>query len=203
MAIAKPRVFIVQENVDANMLLNGLLWLKGCESHKFTEGKECLEKIHELKGKVDVVIIGGNIASDRNLTLIINIKKINNNTKILVIADEDSDKTRILGYGADEFGLKPMSPENIADKVLMLMSRETVLENRWEIHHLYFDNFSIYLNSSGSVSAKLYIFNNKQNYQAIWYKICKTVLLLSLFLYLSFSYISVLVENILIRHQTF
>jgi DNA-binding NtrC family response regulator len=130
MAIAKPRVFIVQENDDANVLLNGLLWLKGCESHKFTEGKECLEKIQELEGKVDVVIIGDNIASDRNLTFIINIKKININTKVLVIADEDSNKTRILGYGADEFGLKPMSPENIADKVLMLMSRETVMENR-------------------------------------------------------------------------
>jgi DNA-binding response OmpR family regulator len=130
MTIAKPRVFIVQENDDANVLLNGLLWLKGCESHKFIEGKECLEKIQELEGKVDVVIIGGNIASDRNLTLIINIKKINNNTKILVIADEDSEKTRILGYGADEFSLKPISPENIADKVLMLISREKVREDR-------------------------------------------------------------------------
>ena len=130
MAIAKPRVFIVQENDDANVLLNGLLWLKGCESHKFTEGKECLEKMSQFEGKVDVIMMGGEIASDRNLILIINIKKINNNTKVLVIADEDSDKTRILGYGADEFGLKPMSPENIADKVLMLMSRETVLENR-------------------------------------------------------------------------
>ncbi|MGZ5486878.1 MAG: hypothetical protein ACXWFB_13395, partial [Nitrososphaeraceae archaeon] len=84
MAISKPRVFIIQENDDANILLNGLLWLKGCESHKFTNGKECLEKINELKGKFDVVIIGANIASDRNLTLIINIKKINNNTKVLV-----------------------------------------------------------------------------------------------------------------------
>jgi DNA-binding response OmpR family regulator len=130
MTIAKPRVFIVQENEDANLLLNGLLWLKGCESHKFIDGKECLEKIRQFEGKVDVVIIGGNIASDRSLTLIINIKKINNNTKVLVIAEEDSDKTRILGYGADEFGLKPMSPENIADKVLMLISRETVMENR-------------------------------------------------------------------------
>ena len=130
MAITKPRVFIIQENNDANLLLNGLLWLKGCESHKFTDGKECLEKMRQFEGKVDVVIIGGNIASDRNLTLIINIKKINSNTKVLVIADEDSNKTRILGYGANEFGLKPMSPENIADKVLMLMSRETVMENR-------------------------------------------------------------------------
>ena len=130
MTIARPRVFIVQEEEDANLVLNGLLWLKGCESHKFTNGKDCLEKMSQLEGKVDVIIMGGDIASDRNLTLIINIKKININTKVLVIADEDSDKTRILGYGADEFGLKPMSPENIADKVLMLMSRETVMENR-------------------------------------------------------------------------
>ena len=58
------------------------------------------------------------------------MKRINPNTKVLVIADEDSDKTRILGYGADEFTLKPMSPENVGDKVLMLLSREAVMENR-------------------------------------------------------------------------
>ncbi len=84
----------------------------------------------QLEGKVDAIMMGGNFASDRNLTLIINIKKINNKTKVLVIADEDSDKTRILGYGADEFGLKPISPENLADKVLILISREKVRENR-------------------------------------------------------------------------
>jgi len=35
-----------------------------------------------------------------------------------------------LGYGADEFTLKPMSAENVADKVLMLLSREAIMENR-------------------------------------------------------------------------
>jgi DNA-binding response OmpR family regulator len=83
-----------------------------------------------MEGKVDAVIIGGSIACDRNLMLIVNIKKINIDIKVLIIADEDSDKTRILGYGADEFTLKPMSPENVSDKVLMLLSRETVMENR-------------------------------------------------------------------------
>src|SRR5687767_1403982 len=130
MAITKPRVFIIQENDDANLVLTGLLWLKGCKPFKFTNGKDCLEKLNEMEGKVDVVIIGGNIASDRNLMLIVNIKKINNYTKVLVIAEEDSDKTRLLGYGADEFTLKPTSPENVADKVLMLLSREAVMENR-------------------------------------------------------------------------
>ena len=130
MALSKPRVFIVQDNEDANLLLTGTLWLKGCEPYKFTNGKECLEKLNGMEGKVDVVIIGGSIACDRNLMLIVNIKKINMNTKVLVIAEEDSEKTRILGYGADEFSIKPMSPENVADKVLMLLSREAVMENR-------------------------------------------------------------------------
>ena len=130
MAIIKPRVFVVQENEDANVILTGTLWLKGCEPYKFSNGNDCLEKLNGMEGKVDVIIIGGSIACDRNLMLIVNIKKINMNTKVLVIAEEDSEKTRILGYGADEFSVKPMSPENVADKVLMLLSREAVMENR-------------------------------------------------------------------------
>ena len=37
---------------------------------------------------------------------------------------------KIIDYGADEFALKPLSPENVADKILMLLARETVAENR-------------------------------------------------------------------------
>jgi DNA-binding response OmpR family regulator len=128
--INKPRVFIVQENEDANMVLTGTLWEKGFEPFKFTNGTECLVQFNEMEGKIDAIVVSGIIAGDRNLMLIINIKKNNMNTKVLVIADNDSEKTRILGYGADEFSLKPMSPENVADKVLMLLSRETVMENR-------------------------------------------------------------------------
>jgi DNA-binding response OmpR family regulator len=128
--INKPRVFIVQENEDANMVLTGTLWEKGFEPFKFTNGTECLVQFNEMEGKIDAIVVSGIIAGDRNLMLIINIKKNNMNTKVLVIADNDSEKTRILGYGADEFTLKPMSPENVADKVLMLLSRETVMENR-------------------------------------------------------------------------
>jgi DNA-binding response OmpR family regulator len=59
-----------------------------------------------------------------------NIKKMNLNIKILVIGEENTDKTMILDYGADEFALKPLSPENTADKVLMLLARDEVAENR-------------------------------------------------------------------------
>ena len=105
--------------------------VKRSEAFKFTRTEECIKKIKEVEGKVEVVILGGNIAADRNLMFIVNIKKINPHIKVLVIADEDSDKTRILGYGADEFSLKPISPENVADKLFMLISRDTVMQKRY------------------------------------------------------------------------
>ena len=131
MALIKPRIFIVQDDNNANIVLSGILWLKGAEAFKVTRTEEGIKKIKEVEGKVEVVIIGGNIAADRNLMFIVNIKKINPQIKVLVIADEDSDKTRILGYGADEFSLKPISPENVADKLFMLISRDTVMEKRY------------------------------------------------------------------------
>jgi DNA-binding NtrC family response regulator len=131
MALIKPRIFIVQDDDDANTVLSGILWLKGAEAFKVTRTEECIKKIKEVEGKVEVVILGGNIAADRNLMFIVNIKKINPHIKVLVIADEDSDKTRILGYGADEFSLKPISPENVADKLFMLISKDTVMQKRY------------------------------------------------------------------------
>lgn len=126
MGIAKPRVFIVQENEDANVVLTGTLWEKGFEPFKFTNGTECLVQFNEMEGKVDAIVVSGIIAADINLMLIDNIKKINRNTKVFVIADEDLDRKKILDYGANEFTLKPMSPENVIDKLLILLSRETV-----------------------------------------------------------------------------
>ena len=47
-----------------------------------------------------------------------------------VIGDENTDKTMILDYWADEFTLKPLSPENTADKILILLAHDKVADNR-------------------------------------------------------------------------
>jgi hypothetical protein len=64
---------------------------------------------------------------DRAAILIVNIKKLNQD---FVIGDENTDKTMILDYWADEFTLKPLSPENTADKILILLARDRVADNR-------------------------------------------------------------------------
>ena len=45
MTLDKPRVMIVQEDLDANTMLAGLLWLKGYEVHKASTQKNAYPKL--------------------------------------------------------------------------------------------------------------------------------------------------------------
>jgi DNA-binding response OmpR family regulator len=84
-----------------------------------------LNKVNELGSKVDIVFVDGKIAADRSAMLIIKIKRINSNVKIMVLAEDETDKPRVLGYGADEFATKPISAETVVDKVYsLLLTRE-------------------------------------------------------------------------------
>ena len=130
MGSQKPTLLLALENEDSLSTMAGILWLKGCNVHKAKTATECLKQIEKLDSRVDAVITSSEIALDRDSMLITNIKKMNINIKILVIGDENTDKTMILDYGADEFTLKPLSPENTADKVLMLLARDKVAKNR-------------------------------------------------------------------------
>jgi DNA-binding response OmpR family regulator len=74
---------------------------------------------------VDIVFVDGKIAADRTAILIIKVKRINSNIRIMALAEDENDKTRVLDYGADEFATKPISAETIVDKVSgMLLTRE-------------------------------------------------------------------------------
>ena len=87
--------------------------------------EECLNNVNELGGKVDIVFVDGKIAADRSAMLIIKVKRVNSNIKIMVLAEDETDKTRVLEYGADEFATKPISAESVVDKVYsMLTTRE-------------------------------------------------------------------------------
>lgn len=131
MPVDKPRVMVVIEDNDAITNLAGLLWLKGYEVYKSSTAEECLSKMNQLKDRsMHVVIMSQQVALDGRAMLIVKLKRINIDTKVLVIADEDNEKTKILDYGADEFALKPISPENVADKLFMLLTREVVSENK-------------------------------------------------------------------------
>jgi response regulator RpfG family c-di-GMP phosphodiesterase len=102
-----------------------LLGLRGYEVHKTYSAEECLNKVNELDGKVDIVFVDGKIAADRAAILIIKVKSINSNIRIMALAEDENDKTRVLDYRADEFATKAISAETIVDKVSgMLLTRQ-------------------------------------------------------------------------------
>jgi DNA-binding response OmpR family regulator len=113
---------IVEDDPDILNLLSGAFKLKNMEVFKAPTAEACLEVLNSEFGKIDCILIEGNIAQDRGAMLITNARRINPKISILVIADNDSEKTRVLDYGADEFALKPMSTENVADKVFNLIA---------------------------------------------------------------------------------
>jgi DNA-binding response OmpR family regulator len=133
LSVQKPTVFIVHNNKDISALLAGIFWLKGFESSKFTDGKECLKRFREIDGHVDALVINQEIALDNDLMLIVNMKRINPNTKILVIKDEESDETKMYEYGADEVALMPLSPIDVTDKLMLLISKSKGLERQNEL----------------------------------------------------------------------
>jgi hypothetical protein len=51
---------------------------------------------------VDIVFVDGKIAADRAAILIIKVKRINSDIRIMALAEDENDKTRVLDYGADE-----------------------------------------------------------------------------------------------------
>ena len=118
----KIRILIADDSKDVNLLLSATLELKGYEAYKTYSAEECLSKLDELKGKVDVLLLNGRIAADRGAMAIVKTKRINSDIKILAVADDESKKTRVLDYGADGFTTKPISVETIVNKISALLT---------------------------------------------------------------------------------
>ena len=112
---------IANENKDVNTLVAATLILKGYEAYKTHSADECISKLEEFEGKVDVLFVDGAIAANRGAMVIVNAKRINPNIKILAAADDESEKTRVLDYGAEGFTTKPISVETIVNKISALL----------------------------------------------------------------------------------
>jgi DNA-binding response OmpR family regulator len=118
----KIKILIADDNKDVNVLVSATLVLKGYEVYKTYSADDCLSKLDELEGKVDVLLLNGRIAADRGAMVIVKTKRINSDIKILAVADDESEKTRVLGYGADGFTTKPISVETIVNKTSALLT---------------------------------------------------------------------------------
>jgi DNA-binding response OmpR family regulator len=114
-----PHVIVCDDDAELNSFIRNYFKLDGYETHQALSAKECIDKLAELGDTIDVITVDGKIASDRSVMLILNVRRLNKNVKVFVLADKglSEDKTRIIDYGADEFAVKPLSMESLINKV--------------------------------------------------------------------------------------
>jgi DNA-binding response OmpR family regulator len=116
-----PHVIVCDDDADLNSFIRNHFKLDGYETHQALSAQECIDKLAELGDTIDAITVNGTIASDRSVMLILNVKRMNKNVKVFVLADKglSEDKTRMMDYGADEFAVKPLSMESMINKVNM------------------------------------------------------------------------------------
>jgi DNA-binding response OmpR family regulator len=114
-----PNVIVCDNDPELNSFIRNFFKLDGYETHQALSAKECIDKLRELGDTIDAITVDGKIASDRSAMLILNVRRMNKNVKVFVLADRglSEDKTRIMDYGADEFAVKPLSMQSLIDKV--------------------------------------------------------------------------------------
>lgn len=112
-------VIVCDDDLELNSFIRSHFKLEGYETHQALSAKECISKLAELGDTIDAITVNGKIASDRSAMLILNVKRVNKNVKVFVLADRNlsEEKTRIMDYGADEFAVKPLSIESLINKI--------------------------------------------------------------------------------------
>ena len=114
-----PNVIVCDNDPELNSFIRNFFKLDGYETHQALSAKECIDKLRELGDTIDAITVNGTIASDRSVMLILNVKRMNKNVRVFVLADKglSENKTRIMDYGADEFTVKPLSMQSLINKV--------------------------------------------------------------------------------------
>ena len=93
---------------------------------KCTTAEEALKTLDEYADEVDSMLIDGKIVSDRGTMIIVKSKTKKPSSKVIVVANNDSAKTRVLDYGADDFILKPVSAEVFTYRVITQLARRVI-----------------------------------------------------------------------------
>lgn len=93
-----PNVIVCDDDVELNSFIRNHFKLDCYETHQALSAKECIDKLGELGETIDAITVDGKIASDRSTMLILNVRRMNKNVKVFVLADRglSEDKTRIM-----------------------------------------------------------------------------------------------------------
>jgi DNA-binding response OmpR family regulator len=84
-----------------------------------------------LKDSIDMVLMDGPIAGDQGIEVIVNIRRLKRDQKIMVVVEEHNLKAMAMEVGADVVVMKPISADMVLRHVNdMLLQTETSIDRK-------------------------------------------------------------------------
>lgn len=118
----KKKILIVEDDENILHLEKDYLEANGFEAVTASDGEEGLELA--LKGRFNLIILDIMLPNVDGLEICRQIRKSNNTPIIIVSAKKDDfDKIKGLGFGADDYIVKPFSPSELVARVIAHISR--------------------------------------------------------------------------------
>jgi DNA-binding NtrC family response regulator len=117
---------LVDDNPDIMSVLAGLMSLSGMEPVKARTAAESLDMMQQ--DGIQAAVINGKIALEKGGLLISWLKQVDPDMRIVVVVDDESDRSRLLRLGCEDFAQLPISAQTIIEKVMMLLARKNMPE---------------------------------------------------------------------------
>lgn len=124
----EPNIILLRDYDDANTVVAGVLSLKGCKVHKTENAESCLALVNELRANADAVLIKKEIALSGE-DILGRIKKLNPDIITIALTDNMNNESTLYNV-TDEIVQTPVSAENLADKILMLLAKKELRKAR-------------------------------------------------------------------------
>lgn len=91
--------------------------LANLEVRTATSDQKCIDIFRGIKDKVDIILVGGAIAGDEGVGVIISVRREKSDQKIMVVVEEENVRAAAMKVGADVVVLKSITPETVLQKV--------------------------------------------------------------------------------------
>jgi DNA-binding response OmpR family regulator len=127
----KPVILIADTSPYILNLMAGTFQLNNFTVYTATSAQECLAIFGGMKDSIDMVLMDGAVAANDGVDVIVNIRRLKRDQKIMVVVEEEDLKAKALRVGADVVVMKPISPDMVLHQVNdMLLQTRSFLDRK-------------------------------------------------------------------------
>lgn len=145
----KLKIFIIEDTPEMGNLISMYLSKEGMDTVVFNNAESALDSIHE--GNIpDLFVLDLNLPGMSGFDFLETIRKeLKPSLPVVIVSARDADEDIIkgLGYGADEFVIKPFSPRVLIARIKGKLARQAATSAAAE-ESISFGDFTMLLNSN-------------------------------------------------------